>query len=273
MIMKIKRAQKLFRKNKFIDSSYVLSFIHKRISRNLNLFICNYDKSISLAYIAIIAYSIIAGFTLVYFLQLTEIWYLKLINLILMLLVPILLIRTAVQFKTASVLKNMPVVFEEFSNWLAQTEKVNESIKCTSENIRGPIKKPFQVLYYDMIEDPIKAIDKLKRTFFNNHMDSFAEFLKEYILYGGDINKLNEQISFLISEVNADLAFNKKMKERFLKYKFASLMMIVFTFIMKNSISVFLLDAGQNSLDSTQFSFVAMFFAVFFFIISLFEKI
>lgn len=259
----------------FIDDSFLLSKIHEMLVLKLNIFIGDYKKSKSIGYLSFIFYFFIELIVLIYFLLLNQVWYIKLINIMLASLIPVIAGKAIVDLNYNNVIKKIPLALDELLYWLCQSTKLNDAIRNTSEVLQGNIQRPFQTLYYNISKDPINALDTFKKTFSNKHIDTFSELLKTYITEGGNIENLCQEISALNVNILTDKSFGSKIKERFFKYKLGCLMMISSGFFMQKFLFVLLPDLGQSStaITSDQFVFVNIYFIILFFAIDFFEYI
>lgn len=197
------------------------------------------------------------------------VWYLKLLYIIFACILPISIINYALDFMTKKTIKRIPDLLEEFQHNLNNTIKIETAIKKTSEKFTGHLKKPFQILYYNMSKNPIEALDNFKVMFNDRNIDSFSELLKTYIVYGGNLEKLNQKISDLINKIREENMFKTKTKQKFIKYKIGAVIMILGTIYMKKFMLVIVPDIGQaqNVMDSAKYILVIIFYIIYFFVI------
>jgi Flp pilus assembly protein TadB len=244
----------------------------KTLTLKLNLFRKDASK-LSALLVRIYCILVLAAFTLIMLFDI--VWYLKLVYIVFALILPVLVGNYVINFMTYRVIKKIPDSLEEFQYNLNKSFKIDTAIKATSENLKGYIKRPFQILYYNLSRNSSAAFDDFKRTFDDKNINAFSELLKAYIVYGGDLKELNNQISNLIVKIREENMFSEKAREKFLKYKLGAIFMVVVTLLMQKYMNVIVPEIGQEQspLDSMKYVLVVMFYIIYFFSMDFLRKL
>jgi Flp pilus assembly protein TadB len=244
----------------------------KTLTLKLNLFRKDASK-LSALLVRIYCIAVLIAFTLIMLLD--TIWYLKLVYIVFAFVLPVLVGDYIINFMTYRVIKKIPNSLEEFQYNLNKSFKIDTAIKATSENLKGHIKRPFQILYYNLSRNSNTAFDDFKKTFNDKNINAFSELLKAYVVYGGDLKELNNQISNLIVKMREENMFAEKAREKFLKYKLGALFMVVVTLLMQKYMNVIVPEIGQsqNPLDSMKYVLVVMFYIIYFFSMDFLRKL
>ncbi|WP_236884359.1 hypothetical protein [Clostridium botulinum] len=276
MLDKINIKKIFFIKN--IDNSIILSKIQRRIENRLNLFTIDINKSKTVSYLIIelILFNSIINIILSFFIN--DIWYTSLLNIILSSAIPIVITKNIMENKYRKVIKSLNDAFTELQYWLFRTNNVVETINKTSENLTDTIKKPFLTLsLYLNSDDSKKAFSTFKETFRNVYVNQLTEILESYLRFGGDINQLNIQITDINTTMQSENMFYKRVNERLFKFKLASIVMIICSFVSKNLLlKLFpaeLLQQTGISISTSKFTFIALYFILLYFVIDLLERI
>ncbi|APQ78867.1 MULTISPECIES: hypothetical protein [Clostridium] len=276
MLDKINIKKIFFIKN--IDNSIILSKIQRRIENRLNLFTIDINKSKTVSYLIIelILFNSIINIILSFFIN--DIWYTSLLNIILSSAIPIVITKNIMENKYRKVIKSLNDAFTELQYWLFRTNNVVETINKTSENLTDTIKKPFLTLsLYLNSDDSKKAFSTFKETFRNVYVNQLTEILESYLKFGGDINQLNIQITDINTTMQSQNMFYKRVNERLFKFKLASIVMIICSFVSKNLLlKLFpaeLLQQTGISISTSKFTFIALYFILLYFVIDLLERL
>ncbi len=276
MLDKINIKKIFFIKN--IDSSIILSKIQKRIENRLNLFTIDINKSKTVSYLIIelILFNSIINVILSFFIN--DIWYTSLLNIILSSAIPIVITKNIMENKYRKVIKSLNDAFTELQYWLFRTNNIVETINKTSENLTDTIKKPFLTLsLYLNSDDSKKAFSTFKETFRNVYVNQLTEILESYLEFGGNIEQLNIQITDINTTMQSENMFYKRVNERLFKFKLASIVMIICSFVSKNLLlKLFpaeLLQQTGISISTSKFTFIALYFILLYFVIDLLERI
>ncbi|WP_242951782.1 hypothetical protein [Clostridium botulinum] len=263
---------------KSIDNSIILSKIQRRIENRLNLFTIDINKSKTVSYLIIelILFNSIINIILSFFIN--DIWYTSLLNIILSSAIPIVITKNIMENKYRKVIKSLNDAFTELQYWLFRTNNVVETINKTSENLTDTIKKPFLTLsLYLNSDDSKKAFSTFKETFRNVYVNQLTEILESYLKFGGDINQLNIQITDINTTMQSQNMFYKRVNERLFKFKLASIVMIICSFVSKNLLlKLFpaeLLQQTGISISTSKFTFIALYFILLYFVIDLLERL
>nr|WP_242596703.1 hypothetical protein [Clostridium botulinum] len=276
MLDKINIKKIFFIKN--IDNSIILSKIQRRIENRLNLFTIDINKSKTVSYLIIelILFNSIINIILSFFIN--DIWYTSLLNIILSSAIPIVITKNIMENKYRKVIKSLNDAFTELQYWLFRTNNVVETINKTSENLTDTIKKPFLTLsLYLNSDDSKKAFSTFKETFRNVYVNQLTEILESYLEFGGNIEQLNIQITDINTTMQSENMFYKRVNERLFKFKLASIVMIICSFVSKNLLlKLFpaeLLQQTGISISTSKFTFIALYFILLYFVIDLLERI
>ncbi|ACQ51420.1 hypothetical protein AGE29_01035 (plasmid) [Clostridium botulinum] len=275
MLDKINIKKFFFIKN--IDRSIILSKIQRRIENRLNLFTIDINKSKTVSYLIIelILFNSIINIILSFFIN--DIWYTSLLNIILSSAIPIVITKNIMENKYRKVIKELNNAFTELQYWLFRTNNVVETINKTSENLTDTIKKPFLTLsLYLNSDDSKKAFSTFKDTFKNIYVNQLTEILESYLEFGGNIEQLNIQITDINTTMQSENMFYKRITERLFKFKLASIVMIICSFVSKNLLlKLFpaeLLQQTGISISTSKFTFIALYFILLYFVIDLLER-
>ncbi|AJD29064.1 hypothetical protein EJM73_05920 [Clostridium botulinum] len=276
MLDKINIKKIFFIKN--IDNSIILSKIQRRIENRLNLFTIDINKSKTVSYLIIelILFNSIINIILSFFIN--DIWYTSLLNIILSSAIPIVITKNIMENKYRKVIKSLNDAFTELQYWLFRTNNVVETINKTSENLTDTIKKPFLTLsLYLNSDDSKKAFSTFKETFRNVYVNQLTEILESYLEFGGNMEQLNIQITDINTTMQSENMFYKRVNERLFKFKLASIVMIICSFVSKNLLlKLFpaeLLQQTGISISTSKFTFIALYFILLYFVIDLLERI
>ncbi|AUM93873.1 TPA: hypothetical protein LA742_001314 [Clostridium botulinum] len=276
MLDKINIKKIFFIKN--IDNSIILSKIQRRIENRLNLFTIDINKSKTVSYLIIelILFNSIINIILSFFIN--DIWYTSLLNVILSSAIPIVITKNIMENKYRKVIKSLNDAFTELQYWLFRTNNVVETINKTSENLTDTIKKPFLTLsLYLNSDDSKKAFSTFKETFRNVYVNQLTEILESYLEFGGNMEQLNIQITDINTTMQSENMFYKRVNERLFKFKLASIVMIICSFVSKNLLlKLFpaeLLQQTGISISTSKFTFIALYFILLYFVIDLLERI
>ncbi|NFM83761.1 hypothetical protein FDC20_15735, partial [Clostridium botulinum] len=226
--------------------------------------------------IELILFNSIINIILSFFIN--DIWYTSLLNIILSSAIPIVITKNIMENKYRKVIKSLNDAFTELQYWLFRTNNVVETINKTSENLTDTIKKPFLTLsLYLNSDDSKKAFSTFKETFRNVYVNQLTEILESYLRFGGDINQLNIQITDINTTMQSENMFYKRVNERLFKFKLASIVMIICSFVSKNLLlKLFpaeLLQQTGISISTSKFTFIALYFILLYFVIDLLERI
>ncbi|APF25161.1 MULTISPECIES: hypothetical protein [Clostridium] len=275
MLDKINIKKFFFIKN--IDKSIILSKIQRRIENRLNLFTIDINKSKTVSYLIIelILFNSIINIILSFFIN--DIWYTSLLNIILSSAIPIVITKNIMENKYRKVIKELNNAFTELQYWLFRTNNVVETINKTSENLTDTIKKPFLTLsLYLNSDDSKKAFSTFKDTFKNIYVNQLTEILESYLEFGGNIEQLNIQITDINTTMQSENMFYKRITERLFKFKLASIVMIICSFVSRNLLlKLFpaeLLQQTGISISTSKFTFIALYFILLYFVIDLLER-
>ncbi|MBD5639878.1 hypothetical protein HYI18_15035 [Clostridium botulinum] len=275
MLDKINIKKFFFIKN--IDNSIILSKIQRRIENRLNLFTIDINKSKTVSYLIIelILFNSIINIILSFFIN--DIWYTSLLNIILSSAIPIVITKNIMENKYRKVIKELNNAFTELQYWLFRTNNVVETINKTSENLTDTIKKPFLTLsLYLNSDDSKKAFSTFKDTFKNIYVNQLTEILESYLEFGGNIEQLNIQITDINTTMQSENMFYKRITERLFKFKLASIVMIICSFVSRNLLlKLFpaeLLQQTGISISTSKFTFIALYFILLYFVIDLLER-
>ncbi|NFM94339.1 hypothetical protein FDC09_11995 [Clostridium botulinum] len=263
---------------KDIDRSIILSKIQRSIENRLNLFTIDINKSKTVSYLIIelILFNSIINIILSFFIN--DIWYTSLLNIILSSAIPIVITKNIMENKYRKVIKSLNDAFTELQYWLFRTNNVVETINKTSENLTDTIKKPFLTLsLYLNSDDSKKAFSTFKDTFKNIYVNQLTEILESYLEFGGNIEQLNIQITDINTTMQSENMFYKRITERLFKFKLASIVMIICSFVSKNLLlKLFpaeLLQQTGISISTSKFTFIALYFILLYFVIDLLERL
>lgn len=250
----------------------ILLIDEKNLTLKLNIF---REDAKELSKILVRLYYLTVLITSMLIMLIDTVWYLKLIYIGFILMLPIVIGGYVIDFMSYRVKKKIPDSLEEFQHNLNESLKLNTAIKATSENLKGHIKRPFQVLYYNISRNSNTAFNDFKNIFNDKNIDIFSEILKTYSVYGGDLKELNSQISNLIVKIREEYIFSSKAKEKFLKYKLGAVFMVAATLLMQKYMGVIVPEMGQpqTSLDSVKYMFVIMFYIIYFFSMDFLRKL
>ncbi|NFO19180.1 hypothetical protein FDC45_17965, partial [Clostridium botulinum] len=207
-----------------------------------------------------------------------DIWYTSLLNIILSSAIPIVITKNIMENKYRKVIKSLNDAFTELQYWLFRTNNVVETINKTSENLTDTIKKPFLTLsLYLNSDDSKKAFSTFKDTFKNIYVNQLTEILESYLEFGGNIEQLNIQITDINTTMQSENMFYKRITERLFKFKLASIVMIICSFVSKNLLlKLFpaeLLQQTGISISTSKFTFIALYFILLYFVIDLLERL
>lgn len=244
----------------------------RSLTVRLNFFRTDAER---LSVILVRAYYFIACIISILVMLINTVWYFKLIYIGFAIILPIIIGKYIIDFMLYKVKKKIPDSLEEFQYNLNMTSKIDTAIKKTSENLKGNIKRPFQILYYNLSRNSTSAFDDFKKTFNDKNIDTFCELLKAYMFYGGDLKKLNKEISDLIIKIREEYIFAEKAREKFLKYKLGAIFMIVVTVLMEKYMDVIVPEMvqSQSPFDSAKYIFVCMFYIIYFFSMDFLRKL
>ena len=264
----INSKNKLFSKLEKYD---MLSTLHNKLVTKISLFTDSYELASGYAYFYIIIYivTVLISTCLISFSK--YVWYIKAINILLMMILPYTIINTFINVKYITVKKQIPTAIEEFQYWFFRTKKISDSLRETSQHLTGNIKKPFQMCYYNISKGEASAIKLLKDTFKDEHMDTFCQLLLVYIDNGGAPKILNSSLTELVTQINLDISFKQKQKDRFIKYKIGSVILIAFTLIINKYLGLLFDDAIIQSNNMMVISLI-IYFAIYFFFIDILER-
>lgn len=264
----IKKANKLFKQLEKYD---MLSNIHDTMVTKISLFTSSYELASGYAYFYIVIYifTVILSTFLISFSK--YVWYIKTINVGLMMILPYTIINTFINVKYSNVKKSIPIAIEEFQYWFFRTKKISDSLRETSQHLKGNIAKPFQMCYYNISKGEKFAIQLLKDTFNDEHMDTFCQLLLVYTENGGDPRVLNASLTELVTQINLDISFKQKQKDRFMKYKIGAIILIAFTLIINKYLGLLFDDAIIQTNNMTVISLI-IFFTIYFFFIDILER-
>ncbi|NFM32942.1 hypothetical protein FDC02_17150, partial [Clostridium botulinum] len=209
--------------------------------------------------------------------SINDIWYTSLLNIILSSAIPIVITKNIMENKYRKVIKELNNAFTELQYWLFRTNNVVETINKTSENLTDTIKKPFLTLsLYLNSDDSKKAFYTFKDTFKNIYVNQLTEILESYLEFGGNIEQLNIQITDINTTMQSENMFYKRITERLFKFKLASIVMIICSFVSKNLLlKLFpaeLLQQTGISISTSKFTFIALYFILLYFVIDLLER-
>ena len=269
------KTYKLFNFFKKLEKYDNLTELHNKLIKKISLFTSSYEVSSNYAYFFIIIYiaTAILGTIIVSFLD--EIWYIKLINVGLILLLPYAIINAFINTKYNFVKKQIPIAIEEFQYWFFRKKKISDALRETSQHLKGNIAKPFQMCYYNTSQGEIQAIKILKSTFDDVYMDKFCQLLMTYIEHGGEPEVLNSSLTELSTQINLDISFTQKQKDRFTKFKVGAVILIIFTIIIEKYLGLMLTDDSMiinASKNNTAYISLIIYFIIYFFFINLLER-
>lgn len=242
----------------------------KYLAAELNLFRRDSDR---LSLILEKIYYLVVAAVFILIMRIDSLWYLKLIYICFAAVIPLIVADYIIGFMRYRIRKKIPDCMENFQYNLNRKLKIDAAVKDTSDSLSGNIKRPFQILYYNLSRNSISAFDDFKRIFNEKNIDTFSEMLRAYMLYGGDFGKLNKEISDLIIKIREEYIYEDKNREKLMKYRLAAVFMIIMTLLMYKYMNIIVPDMGQVSQSPSQYVLVVMFYIVYFFAIDILQKL